>query len=180
MSGPDGKPGDDTRRGFNPVAWLVLLLPAAAIVGGIWTIWLAAGPGATDASPDEVRRMAQVQEAAMDADEVAAREGLSARLHLLDDGLRLELLPMPGTMAPQLQLVHPVEARHDRLLGFSPGPDGWRSEETIAGDIAWRLRLVAPDGRWRLVGRYRPGDRVVELLPALPATQAPEPAPEQP
>lgn len=178
MSGqPDGTPRSVLA---NPVAWLVLLLPLATISAGIWTLWLAAGPGATDASPDEVRRMAQVQEAALDADEVAAREGMSARLYLLDDGLRLELAPLPGTVAPQLQLVHPVQARHDRVLGFRPGPDGWRSDDSFAGDIAWRLRLVAADGRWRLVGRYHPGDTDVALVPALAPVEAAEPATEQP
>ena len=34
---------------------------------------------------------------------------------------------------------------------------------------AWQLQLVAHDGRWRLVGRYRPGDTAVDLRPALEA-----------
>src|SRR5690606_40938018 len=83
-----GQP-DGTSRSVlaNPGAWLVLLLPLATIGAGIWTLWLAVGPGATDASPDEGRRMAQVQGAALDAGEGAARAGVAARLHQVHHGL---------------------------------------------------------------------------------------------
>lgn len=161
--------GDAPARG-SPAAWLVLGIPLATIAAGAWTLWLATGPGATDATPDRVRRTAQVQEAALDADAVAAREGLAAVVRVGPDGLVVALSPAPGTHAPRLQLVHPIRAGADRVLPLSPGPSGWRSDATFAGDVSWHLRLVAPDGRWRLVGRYRPGDAEVALRPALDAS----------
>ncbi len=160
--------GDHKRRA-NPVAWLVLGIPAATILAGIATLWVAAGGSAVDASPDPVRRMAQVQEVALDADAVAAREGLSATLHLEDGMLRLELRPAPGTTTPVLQLVHPIESDADLALDFTPGPTGWRHPGAYPDGIAWHLRLVAPDGRWRLVGRHVPGATRIELAPAVPA-----------
>ncbi len=153
----------------NPVAWLVLGIPAATILAGIATLWVAAGGSAVDASPDPVRRMAQVQQVALDADEVAAREGLSATLYIEGEVLRLELRPAPGTVTPVLQLVHPIESDADVALDFEPGPDGWRHPGGYPDQVAWNLRLVAPDGRWRLVGRHVPGADRIELAPAVPA-----------
>lgn len=157
------------KRGANPVAWLVLGIPAATILAGIATLWVAAGGSAVDASPDAVRRVAQVQQVGLEADAVAAREGLSATLHIEDGTLRLELRPAPGVVAPVLQLVHPIESDADRTLDFGPDPAGWRHPGTYPGDIAWHLRLFAPDGRWRLVGRHAPGATRIELAPSVPA-----------
>ena len=70
---------------------------------------------------------------------------------------------------PVLQLVHPIESDADVALDFEPGPDGWRHPGGYPDQVAWNLRLVAPDGRWRLVGRHVPGADRIELAPAVPA-----------
>lgn len=154
-------------RRFNPVAWLVVIIPVATVVAGVWTLILAAGDSATDAHPDRVRRMAQVQEASLDADETAAREGLAARVRIAPDHVLVSVTPGGGTRAPVLMLRHPIESGLDRALALSPHPGGWRSQESLAAAHGWQLQLVAADGRWRLVGRYRPGDSDLVLRPAL-------------
>jgi hypothetical protein len=154
-------------RRFNPVAWLVVGIPVATIIAGVWTLWLAAGDSATDAHPDQVRRMAQVQQASTDADQTAAREGLSARIEIADDHVLVSVQPSAGTRAPVLMLRHPIESGLDRVLTLSPHPRGWRSQESLAAPHGWQLQLVADDGRWRLVGRYRTGDTTLALQPAL-------------
>jgi hypothetical protein len=157
----------EPRRRFNPVVWLVIGIPAATVVAGIWTLMLAAGNGATDSHPDRVRRMAQVQEASLEADQVAANEGLSARVQVGTGHVLVTVMPTAGTRAPVLMLRHPIESQLDRVLTLSPHPRGWRSQESLAAPHGWQLHLVADDGRWRLVGRYRPGDTALVLQPAL-------------
>lgn len=161
----------DETPGFarNPVAWLLLAIPAATVAAGIWTFMVASGESAVDAQPDPVRRTAQVQVVAMDADEQAARLGLSATLEVRGDGASVRVDGPGGTVAPVLQLVHPIESSLDRSLALAPGPAGWTTTDAVAAGHAWQVRLVAADGRWRLVGRYQPGDSVVSLEPALPA-----------
>jgi hypothetical protein len=154
-------------RRFNPVVWLVVGIPAATVIAGIWTLMLAAGDSATDAHPDQVRRMAQVQQASTDADETAAREGLAARVQVGRDHVLVSVAPTAGTRAPVLMLRHPIESSLDRALTLSPFPGGWRADESLAAAHGWQLQLVAADGRWRLVGRYRPGDTELVLRPAL-------------
>ena len=161
---------DDT-PGFarNPVAWLLLAIPAATVAAGIWTFMVASGESAVDAQPDPVRRTAQVQVVAMDADEKAARLGLAATVELRGEGAVVRVEGPGGTVAPVLQLVHPIESSLDRSLALAPGPDGWSTTDAVAAGHAWQVRLVAADGHWRLVGRYHPGDASVRLEPALPA-----------
>lgn len=151
----------------NPAAWLVIALPAATVLAGFATLWVAASDSGVDASPDPVKRTAQIQVAAMEADQAAADAGLRARLVLDAQGTLVAVTPSAGPLAPQLQLVHPIESERDRALPLQPDPAGWRSSEAWAGSEAWHVRLVAHDGRWRLVGRYRPGDTEVLLEPSV-------------
>lgn len=153
----------------NPVAWLMIAIPAATVVAGFWTLWLAASESGVDTNPDKVRRTAQVQVTSLEPDEAAARQGLSAEVSLGADGVLVRVLPGSGPVAPRLQLVHPIESSLDRELVLSPHPGGWHSPGPLAGQEAWHLRLVAADGSWRLVGRYRPGDTALRLEPAVSA-----------
>ncbi|HEU0153055.1 MAG TPA: FixH family protein [Arenimonas sp.] len=153
----------------NPVAWLMIAIPAATVVAGFWTLWLAASESGVDSHPDKVRRTAQVQVTSLAPDEAAARLGLSAELVVGADGVLVQVLPASGPVAPRLQLVHPIESSLDRELVLSPHPRGWQSPGPLVGKEAWHLRLVAADGSWRLVGRYRPGDTAVRLEPAVSA-----------
>ena len=137
----------------NPVAWLMIVIPAATVVAGFWTLWLAASESGVDSNPDTVRRTAQIQ--------------VTSRVRIDGDALLVTVLPSTGAVAPELQLVHPIENSLDRQLDLSPDPRGWRANGTVAGQQAWHLRLVAADGSWRLVGRYRPGDTEILLEPAV-------------
>lgn len=153
----------------NPVAWLMIVIPAATVVAGFWTLWLAASESGVDSNPDTVRRTAQIQVSSLEPDEAASRLGLSGRVLLQGDTLLVTVGPAQGTLAPQLQLVHPIENTLDRHYDLRPDPQGWRADGSLAGKQAWHLRLVAADGSWRLVGRYRPGDAQVALEPSVRA-----------
>ena len=160
---------EDTRKPWrrNPVAWLMIVIPAATVVAGFWTLWLAASESGVDTNPDTVRRTAQIQVTSLEPDENASRQGLSGLVTLEGESLLVTVGPSSGTLAPQLQLVHPIENTRDRHFDLQPDPRGWRADATLAGQQAWHLRLVAGDGSWRLVGRYRPGDTQVILEPSV-------------
>lgn len=162
---------ENTRKPWrrNPAAWLMIAIPAATVVAGFWTLWLAASESGVDSNPDTVRRTAQIQVTSLEPDQNAARLGLSGRAWLEGDTLLVAVQPSSGTVAPQLQLVHPIENSLDRHFDLSPDPRGWRANGQLAGQEAWHLRLVAADGSWRLVGRYHPGDTEVRLEPSVAA-----------
>lgn len=162
---------EDTHKPWrrNPVAWLMILIPTATVIAGFWTLWLAASESGVDTNPDAVRRTAQIQVSSLEPDENASRLGLTGRVWFDGDAVLVSVTPSAGTVAPQLQLVHPIENSLDRHFDLTPDPRGWRAEGTLAGKEAWHLRLVAADGSWRLVGRYRPGDTHIELEPSVSA-----------
>ena len=161
----------DTRKPWrrNPAAWLMILIPAATVVAGFWTLWLAASESGVDSNPDLVRRTAQIQVTSLAPDQAAARLGLRGRVWFDGDAMLVAVTPSSGAVAPQLQQVHPIESSLDRHFDLRPDPRGWRADASLAGREAWHVRLVAADGSWRLVGRYRPGDTEISLEPSVSA-----------
>lgn len=175
---------DDTRSATqrnlrNPMLWLVVGLPALVVVAGISTVVIAIRAGGSDAIPEDVRRMAQIQTAELGPDAHAAQAGLSLVFSVQDDGLTL--LPASGRIdraAPlRLSLLHPTDAAQDRSLSLAPSVDGWRVAAAALPDGTrmpaldpahdWRVVAAAADGRWRLHGRLPAGQRAVLLRPAL-------------
>lgn len=156
-------------KGRNPALWLVLAIPAATVVAGIWTLVAISSESGVDADPDPVRRTAQVQVVSIEADQAAAERGLSARVEIDGEGALVRLGQATGPVGPRLQLIHPIESSLDRQIELAPDPQGWRANEPVAASHGWQLRLVAADGSWRVVGRYRPGDTTVELAPSVGA-----------
>lgn len=152
----------------NPVLWLVVGLPATVVVASIGMV-LYASSDAIVASPDSVRRTAQVQIADLGPDEVARRERLSALLRVSDAGI--DVLPVGGEFdrAAQLrvELLHPSDGAADSVRAVQPSDSGWRVVETVDTTHDWNVRLSPEDGRWRLVGRLPKGGRAVLLQPAL-------------
>ena len=62
----------------QPIVWLVILLVAAAVVGGVVMVRVAGSGGPMDAVPDAVQRTGQAQQADLGPDARAARRQLSA------------------------------------------------------------------------------------------------------
>lgn len=171
------------RPSRNPMVWLMIGLPLAAVVAGTATLVIAIRSGGSDAIPEEVRRTAQVQTVELGADEAAAKRKLSAVLSLQEDAV--EVLPATGDFDRKqpltLLLQHPIEAAKDVTLTLSPTAAGWRAEARIAVDHAWRVRLGDAGETWRIRGRLPRGQRGTLLRPALddPDAPAPESAPAQ-
>lgn len=156
-------------KGRNPALWLVLAIPVATVLAGIWTIVAVSSESGVDADPDPVRRTAQVQVVSIEADQAAAERGLTATVEIDAEGALVRLGQATGPVAPRLQLIHPIESSLDRQIDLAPSPQGWRANESVAAGHGWQLRLVAADGSWRIVGRYHPGDASVELAPSVGA-----------
>lgn len=159
----------------NPVLWLMLALPLGTIVAGLWTLKIAAGESAVDSAPELVKRTAQVQVSDLTADETAARLALSAQLQWSSERLQVIATGLTGNESLlQLDFVHPTESSLDRRVELQPdGHGGWHTQDNAAttpdSTIAWHIRLSPPDGRWRLVGRLRPGQSMLTLQPAIAA-----------
>ena len=163
----------------NPMVWLMVGFPLAAVVAGITTVIIAVRAGGSDAIPDDVRRTAQIQTTELGPDERAAERGLSAVFSVQEDAV--DVLVATGdfdrTKPLTLSLQHPVEAAQDIALELQPNDrGGWSGAHTLDVAHAWRVQLSDASGEWRLLGRLPAGQRGVLLRPALggdPAGTAP-------
>jgi hypothetical protein len=148
---------------------LVIGLPAAAVVAGFATLFLAAGGDSGDA---RVRRVAQTQTANLAPDHAAARLALTADLMLDSNGavtLRFED-PAPEETVLRLELRHGTDARRDcgaRLVHAGDGVFVGRLKAE-RGTGAYNAELAPEDGEWRLVGRLEAQSPRVRLEAALP------------
>ncbi len=157
----------------EPMLWLVIGLPAAAVVAGLLTLWIAIRAGGSDVIPEDVRRTAQIQMRDLGADQTARAAGLAFLLQRDAAGLRvLRLSGEAGQGALVLHLIHPSRASADRSVRFAAGDDARQARLVLPADHDWRLELLPADGRWRLVGRLPAGAVTARLQPALPATAA--------
>ena len=154
----------------EPMLFLVIALPAAAVAAGIATLVLAMG-GASDAGDARVRRVAQTQTADLAPDLAAARLGLRGEAKVDKNGavsLHFEG-PAPVAAALQLTLRHaadPVRDRAARLVRAGGGLDLGRLDAPRAAG-AYNTELGPEAGGWRLVGRLEPSRAVLDLQPAL-------------
>ncbi len=163
-------------RQFWP--WFVAFPPAAAVVGGLITLWLAGtGPALV---VDDYGQIGKVTAERAARDQRAAELGLQARLTIAgaaggaDSTVTVELsrVDTAGEFAGLvvLRAVHPTRADLDAeaLLSGSRG--------RYAGRIMRRpgrlyLHLTDVDRTWRLVGELPPQAAQLTLEPAPVATR---------
>lgn len=154
----------------NPMVWLMVGFPLAAVVAGTATLFIAIDAGGSDAIPDAVRRTAQVQTVELGPDERAAERRLSAVFSVQEDAV--EVLVATGdfdrTQPLTLSLQHPIEAAQDIALVLQPNArGGWSAAHTLDVGHDWRVQLSDATGQWRLLGRLPRDRRGVLLRPAL-------------
>jgi uncharacterized protein len=154
----------------NPMVWLMVAFPLAAVVAGIATVVIAVKAGGSDAIPDDVRRTAQIQTVELGPDERAAEAGLSAVFSVQEGAI--DVLVATGafdrTRPLTLSLQHPVEAAQDITLTLQPDErGGWRAAHALDVGHAWRVQLSDDAATWRLLGRLPAGQRGVLLRPSL-------------
>jgi hypothetical protein len=155
----------------EPWPWLLMIAPAAAVVAGIFTWWLAAHTNNSLVIDDYYREGRAInQQLARDGE--ASRLGLSATLANepasrpasssvpggASGGIVLELasqaaLPdWPESLT--LKLVHATESALDAELRLAHQGNGrYRGAGILPANGHWIVQLEDPDRRWRLIGR---------------------------
>jgi hypothetical protein len=133
----------------EPWPWLLAVPPAAAIVAGAATIWLAAA-GADGLVADDYYRRGLAINRVLAREEAARRLGLSASIERAGGMLRVRLAG-DAPEAILAHLAHATRAGYDARLRLARAADGAyeaRLPELPAG--RWRLSLEDPQGRWRI------------------------------
>jgi len=159
--------------------WLIMIPPAAAVVGGFTTAWLAGGPPALVV--DDYGEIGMATEQRRSRDWRAAELGLSAELELTPGEagqpqvLRLQLTALDDWAAPaqlQLELIHPTLEELDQTLSLSRTGKAYTAQ--LAPIVGRRyVQLGDADNEWRLVGELLAGSERVSLQPGTGARASP-------
>ncbi len=136
----------------EPWPWILMAGPAAVIIAGVVTIWLAVSSSDGLVADDYYRRGLAINQE-LRRDQAAANLGITAGIEARGGVLRVRLTSRGA--APEAlfaQLVHPTRAGHDqrlRLPRVAPGV-----YETVLPALPagrWRIVLEDPRGLWRVV-----------------------------
>lgn len=163
-----------TGRGFwrQPVAWVLVGLPAAGVIALAATIMLAMRDP-VDGSAARTQRIAQIQMEDLAADRMAAEQGIRAHLtaNAGSGEFELALLAVDADIAPPvltLAMRHPVREAQDRRVTLTRAGDRWHGRtDPWPPHQAWNLQLVADSPAWRIAGRLAADATEAELAPAV-------------
>jgi hypothetical protein len=141
----------------HPEPWLLLIAPLIAVVGGIFTLWLAVTTNNSMVVDDYYREGRAINQTfARDAE--ATRLGLVAQWEV-DVRRNLAQVRLASTAAnfeppDQLvvRLIHATESDLDhRVLLSRVAPDRWEAPFAAPIRARWTLQVEDPARSWRLI-----------------------------
>lgn len=154
-------------RQFWP--WFLMVPPAAAVIGGFLTAFVAGGPPSLVV--DDYGQIAMATETRAARDAMAARLGLSADLvfgaqsNQRMRSIEIRIFSDIGTSLPEqisVRLIHPTLERLDRSVTLKRSSGHYRGTiERPPG--RYRVQVEDGDGTWRLAGRLSSQVNELEL-----------------
>ena len=152
----------------EPWPWLLIAGPAAVLVAGAITIWLALRTDDGLVADDYYRQGLAINRL-LARDREAVRLGVHARVRVTDAGAVEATLIGGHTHAPALTLtlIHPTRAGEDsRVALVRVAPGTYRSRSGLLTRGHRNVVLEDEGGTWRLTGKWTlPSERALELAP---------------
>ncbi|MDP1535739.1 MAG: FixH family protein [Burkholderiales bacterium] len=156
----------------EPWPWLLMAGPAAVVVAGIATIWIAV-VSSDGLVVDDYYKQGLAINQTLQRDGLAAQRGYRAEAAFTGDGRRVVLrmdaaagVSVPDTL--QLHIIHPTRAGRDGLVLLRRDQNGVYAGTVPALSAGrWILVLEDTQATWRLTGEaMRPSADSVILKPA--------------
>ncbi len=148
----------------QPVMWLAVALPATAVVAGVALAITAHSD--LHASPDPVRRVAQIQTTDAARDQRALALDLVAQLEIDGGTITVTVYDLPNTSALTLDLIHATDADRDQHLALAPCGVARFCATGSVGNAHWHVALHDAANTWRIVGKWQGGSDPTRLRPA--------------
>ncbi len=148
----------------QPVMWLAVALPATAVVAGVALAITAHSD--LHASPDPVRRVAQIQTTDTARDQRAMALDLVAELEISGDTITVTVHDLPNTSALSLDLIHATDADRDQRLALAPCGVARYCATSRIDPAQWHVALHDAANSWRIVGQWQGGRDPTRLRPA--------------
>jgi uncharacterized protein len=134
----------------EPWPWLLMSGPAAVIVAGAITAWMAFASADGLVVDDYYKRGLGIN-AVLEREQAAARRGIEARIERRGASVHVDLR---GDAPPalMLKLAHATRAGEDVRLRLERAPDGgYQAALPALAPGGRRLILEDPRGEWRIV-----------------------------
>lgn len=157
----------------EPWPWILMAGPAAVVVAGIVTMWLAFSSEDGLVADDYYRQGLAINQT-LARERTGAEMQIEARIGFSEDNarIRLSLTIGSGTELPrtaQLRLVHPTRAGKDQVVLLQATAPGLYEGRLAAPEAGrWLLSLSDAGQTWRVRGVWRVPDenRVTLTAPA--------------
>ena len=134
----------------EPWPWLLMSGPAAVIVAGGVTTWIAFASADGLVAEDYYRQGLAINKR-LAREEAARQQGISATVSLEKNRLRVRL----SGAAPEalfVHLAHATRAGYDQRLRLAPAGQGaYQAELPALAAGHWRIVIEDPRGTWRIV-----------------------------
>lgn len=133
--------------------WILMSGPAAVIVAGVITTWIAFATSDGLVADDYYKRGLGVN-AVLKREQAAQQRGIEARVERAGTKVRVRLR---GTEPPVLflNLVHATRAGYDVRLRLERAPDGGYAAALPPMPAGhWRAVIDDPRGEWRIVQEF--------------------------
>jgi hypothetical protein len=140
----------------EPWPWILMAGPAAVIVAGVVTVWLAVSSADGLVAEDYYKQGLAINRV-IEREQAARQLGLTAQLEPAAGRLLLSLSGASGAHPPALfvQLAHATRAGHDLRLRLARVTDG-RYEGALPPlpPGRWRVSIEDPQASWRIAGDW--------------------------
>ncbi|KPK27908.1 MAG: hypothetical protein AMJ66_11045 [Betaproteobacteria bacterium SG8_40] len=137
----------------EPWPWILIGLPASAVIAGIVTLVIAVRNEDGLVAEDYYKQGLAINQV-IEREQRAVQMGLKAQMLVADNNIRIHLDgsgERPGRIV--VRFVHPTRAGEDREIELTPVAPGWY--QAVLPDLAqgrWRLQIEDGDTTWRLTG----------------------------
>lgn len=136
----------------EPLVWLVIAFPLAAVLGGFATLYLAIRSWDGLVIDDYYKKGLEINKV-LARDEQARRAGYTASVVVDDGSVTVRLAGTPGSALPpilRVSFIHATRAGLDRSLEIPRGADGtYRAPLGPLPAGHWHVHLETDD--WRLI-----------------------------
>lgn len=153
----------------EPWPWILMAMPAMAVVAGSFMIWLAVSTEDGLVEDDYYKKGLTINQT-IERDQAAQSLHIKAQLMVGDDPTHLRLMLQGddlGLLPQQLRLkvLHPTRSGLDQEVLLTRRGEGYYEGGSKAlGAAKWRLILEDMDKHWRLTGIWHvPKDSSVAL-----------------
>ena len=150
----------------EPWPWLLMMMPAVAVVAGFFTLWIAIKTNDGLVADDYYKQGLAINKT-LAQDERALGMGLSARCRFTEEVVTIALSAHPSETLPErleLTLSHPTRAGLDQVVDLAGGSGKYQGAMKRLPAGRWLIVLEDAARNWRLTGTVHiPDDKETTL-----------------